>query len=118
MTPAEFAATVASVAFAMLVVGLLVLVGSAIRTLASVRGAVDDVRRTAVPLITDIHTAVRQANGDLVQVEAILERTESIKGTVDSASRLAYAAFATPVIKLAAVTAGLGQAARRLAGRT
>ena len=118
MTPAEFAATVASMAFAMLVVGLLLLVGSAIRTLASVRGAVDDVRRTAVPLITDIHTAVRQANGDLVQVEAILERTESIKGTVDSAFRLAYAAFATPVIKLAAITAGLGQAARRLAGRT
>jgi len=118
VTPAEFAATLASVAFAMLVVGLLFLVGSAIRTLSSVRGAVDDVRRTAVPLITDIHTAVRQANGDLVQVEAILERTESIKGTVDSASRLAYAAFATPVIKLAAITAGLGQAARRLAGRT
>jgi len=118
VTPAEFAATVASMAFAMLVVGLLFLVGSAMRTLSSVRGAVDDVRRTAVPLITDIHTAVRQANGDLVQVEAILERTESIKGTVDSASRLAYAAFATPVIKLAAITAGLGQAARRLAGRT
>ncbi len=118
MTPAELAATVASVAFAMLVVGLLFLVGSAIRTLSSVRAAVDDVRRTAVPLITDIHTAVRQANGDLVQVEAILERTESIKGTVDSASRLAYVAFATPVIKLAAITAGLGQAARRLAGRT
>ena len=118
MTPAEFAATVDSMAFSMLVVGLLFLIGSAIRTLSSVRGAVDDVRRTAVPLITDIHTAVRQANGDLVQVEAILERTESIKGTVDSASRLAYAAFATPVIKLAAITAGLGQAARRLAGRT
>ncbi len=79
MTPAEFAATVASMAFAMLVVGLLFLVGSAIRTLSSVRGAVDDVRRTAVPLISDIHTAVRQANGDLVQVEAILERTESIR---------------------------------------
>ena len=118
MTPAEFAATVASMAFAMLVVGLLFLVASAMRTLASVRGAVDDVRRTAVPLISDNHTAVRQANGDLVQVEAILERTESIKGTVDSASRLAYAAFATPVIKLAAISAGLGQAARRLAGRT
>jgi uncharacterized protein YoxC len=115
VTPAEFAATVASMAFAMLVVGLLFLVGSAIRTLSSVRGAVDDVRRTAVPLISDIHTAVRQANGDLVQVEAILERTESIKGTVDSASQLALAAFATPLIKLAAITAGLQRAARRLA---
>jgi len=74
-------------------------------------------RRTAVPLIGDIHKAVRQANGDLVQVEAILEHTESIKGTMDSASQLALAAFATPLIKLAAITAGLNRVARRLAGR-
>ena len=118
MSPGEFAATVFSVAFAMLVVGLLVFVGSAIRTMTSVRGAVDDIRRTAVPLIADVHTAVRQANGDLVQVEAVLERTESIKSTVDSASRLALVAFATPVVKLAAVTAGLTKVVSRLAGRT
>ena len=117
MNAAEFAATIASIAFAMLVVGLLVLVGSAIRTMKTVRGAVDDVRRTAVPLIADVHAAVRQANGDLVQVEAILERTEAIQGTVDSASRLAYATFATPVIKLAAVASGLSRATRRLGGR-
>jgi uncharacterized protein YoxC len=118
VTPGEFAATVASIAFAMLVVGLLILIGSAIRTLSSVRGAVDDVRRTAVPLISDIHTAVRQANGDLVKVESILQRTESIKGTVDSASQLAVAAFATPLIKVAAITTGLNRAARRLSGKT
>jgi uncharacterized protein YoxC len=117
VTPTEFAATLASIAFAILVVGLLFLVGSAMRTLASVRGAVDDVRRTAVPLITDVHTAVRQANGDLVQVEAILDRTEAIQGTVDSVSRLALATFATPVIKLAAMGAGLSRASRRLLRR-
>ena len=117
MTPGEFAATVFSVAFAMLVVGLLFLIGSAMRTLASIRGAVDDVRHTAVPLIADVHTAVRQAKGDLVQVEAILERTESIQGTVDSASRLALNAFATPVVKLAAVSAGLSRIVARLARR-
>ncbi len=117
MTPGELAATVASIAFAMLVVGLLLLIGSAIRTLSSVRGAVDDVRHTAVPLIADIHLAVRQAKGDLVQVEHILERTESIKGTVDTASRLAVAAFATPVIKIAAISTGMSRAARRLSGK-
>jgi uncharacterized protein YoxC len=117
VSPAEFAVTLASMAFAILVVGLLFLVGSAIRTLASMRGAIDDVRRTAVPLITDVHTAVREANGDLVQVEAILDRTEAIQGTVDSVSRLALATFATPVIKLAAVGAGLSRASRRLLRR-
>jgi uncharacterized protein YoxC len=118
VTPGEFAATVFSMAFAMLVVGLLFLVGSAIRTLASVRATFDDIRRTAVPLISDVHTAVRQAKGDLVQVESILERTESIKGTVDSASRLALTAFATPVIKLAAISAGLSRMVNRLVSRT
>ncbi|MDQ4070322.1 MAG: DUF948 domain-containing protein [Actinomycetota bacterium] len=118
MTAGELAATVFSVAFAMLVVGVLFLVGSAVRTLAAVRGAADDIRRTAVPLITDVHAAVRQANGDLVQVEAVLERTESIKSTVDSASRLALSAFATPVVKLAAISAGLTRVVTRLAGRT
>jgi uncharacterized protein YoxC len=117
VTPTEFAATLAATAFAILVVGLLFLVGAAIRTLASVRGAVDDVRRTAVPLISDVHTAVRQANGDLVQVEAILDRTEAIQGTVDSVSRLALATFATPVIKVAAMGAGLSRASRRLLRR-
>ena len=118
MTPGELAATVASVAFAMLVVGLLFLVGSAIRTLGSLRGAVDDVRRTAVPLITDVHAAVRQANGDLLHVEAILERTESISGTVDSASRLAFATFAIPLVKLAALATGVSRGTRRLLKRS
>jgi uncharacterized protein YoxC len=118
LSPTDLAAVVASMAFAMLVVGLLLLIGSAIRTMSTVRGAVDDVRRTAVPLISDIHLAVRQANGDLVKVESILERTESIKGTVDSASQLAVAAFATPLIKVAAITTGLNRAARRLAGKS
>ncbi len=117
MSATDPAVTVAAMAFAMLVVGLLLLIGSAMRTMASVRGAVDDVRRTAVPLISDIHLAVRQAKGDLVAVEAILERTESIKGTVDTASQLAVAAFATPLIKVAAITTGLNRAARRLSGK-
>ena len=116
MSPGGVAAMVAAVAFAMLVVGVLFLVGSAIRTLAAMRVAVDDVRQAAVPLLTDVHTAVRQANGDLVHVEGLLETAESISGTVDSASRLAYAAFSRPVVKLAAFFAGTSRALRRLRG--
>jgi uncharacterized protein YoxC len=114
VSPGELAGVVAAVAFAMLVVGLLFLVGAAIRTLGSMKGAVDDVRRTAVPLLTDVHTAVRQANGDLVQVEGLLETAESISGTMDSASRLALAAFSSPLVKLAALVAGTSKALRRL----
>ena len=118
MSPTGIAALVAAIAFAMLVVGVLLLVGMAMRTLGSVKGAVDDVRRTAVPLLTDVHSAVRQANGDLVHVEGLLETAESISGTMDSASRLAYLAFSNPVVKVIAFGAGTARASRRLRRRS
>ena len=117
MTPGEFAATVVSVAAAMLVVGFLFAVGALIRTLATVRVAVDDLRRTAVPLLTDVHSAVRQANGDPVKVESLLETAESVTGTVDSASRLAYAVVSNPLIKVLAFASGSSRALRRLRAR-
>jgi uncharacterized protein YoxC len=114
VSPVDIAALVAAIAFAMLVVGAIFLMGAAIRTLKTMRVAVDDVRRTSVPLLTDVHTAVRQANGDLIHVERMLETAESISGTMDSASRLALAAFSNPVVKLAAWFAGTSKALRRL----
>ena len=103
MSPGELAATVASVAAAILVIGVLFAVGSLIRTLATVRVAVDDIRRAAVPLLTDVHAAVRQTNGDLVRMESLLETAESVTGTVDSASRLAYAVVSNPLVKVLAL---------------
>lgn len=114
MTPGELAATVAAVAAAALVVGVLAAVSSLIRTLATVRVAVDDVRRAAVPLLTDVHSAVRQTNGDLVKVESLLETAESVTGTVDSASRLAYAMVSNPLVKVLAFASGSSRALKRL----
>jgi uncharacterized protein YoxC len=113
----DVAAVIAAVAMAILVVGVLFAVGSLIRTLGTVRVAVDDMRRVAVPLLTDVHTAVRQANGDLARVDGLLETAESITGTVDSASRLAYAAFSNPVLKAVAFFTGASRMVRRLRRR-
>ncbi|HTJ74606.1 MAG TPA: DUF948 domain-containing protein [Acidimicrobiales bacterium] len=114
MSPGQVAAMIAAIAFAMLVVGALFLMGSAMRTLKTTRVAVEDLRRTSVPLLNDVHTAVRQANGDLIHVERVLESAQSISGTMDSASRLALAAFSNPMVKLAAWFAGTSKALRRL----
>lgn len=114
MSPGELAAVVASAAAAVTAVGVLFAVGSLIRTLATVRVAVDDVRRAAVPLLTDAHKAVRQTNGDLVRMESLLETAESVTGTVDSASRLAYAVVSNPLVKVLAFASGSNRALRRL----
>jgi len=114
MTAGEIAAVAVAVAAAIAVVGLLFTLGAAIRTLGAIKGAVDDTRRVAIPLLTDLHSAVRKADADLGRMEAVLETAESISGTVDSASRLAYTAFSNPVVKMMALGSGMGRAFRRL----
>jgi hypothetical protein len=58
---------------------------------------------------------VDQAANEMERVGAVLDSTESVHATVDSASRLAYRAFANPVVKVLAVRAGAATGIRRLA---
>ena len=114
MSAGETAAVVAAVALAVGVVGLLLTMGALIRTLTEVRHAVEDFRGTAVPLLADVHTTVRQASAELGKVDTILDRAEDISGTVDSATRLASRAFTTPLVKAMAFTTGSARAFRAL----
>lgn len=114
MDATEIAAVVAAVACALLVVGLLFALSSLTRTLRILRTTVEDLRRETVPLVTDLRGTVAQANAELVRVDTVLQTAESISGTLDSASRLAYLAFSNPVIKAVAAGAGAARAARRL----
>jgi uncharacterized protein YoxC len=117
VTTGEIAALIAAVAIAVLVVGLLVALASLVRTLAALRVATDELRRTALPLVTDARATVAQANAELERVGGLLVTAESISGTVDSASRLAYLAFSNPVVKVLAFAAGTSRAARRMRRR-
>jgi len=113
VTAGDWAAVVLSIVAAVAVVGLLFALGSLVRTLATLRTTVDELHQKTIPLVTDMHSTVRQANDDLVRVDALLESAESISTTVDSASRLAYLAFSNPVIKALALAGGTGRAVRR-----
>lgn len=114
MDAGEWAAVIVSVVAAIAVVGLLLALAALVRTLAVLRTTVDELHQKTIPLVNDMHTTVRQANNDLVRVDALLESAESITSTVDSASRLAYLAFSNPVIKALAFAGGTGRAIRRV----
>jgi uncharacterized protein YoxC len=114
----DVAAIVVAVAVAILSVGLLFALFSMIRTLRLMRGTVEQFRREALPLVSELRTTVVKANAELDRVDGLLGSAESISGTVDSASRLAYLAFANPVVKLMALGAGTARAARRLRRRS
>ena len=115
MSAGQIAVLVASVACVAAVTGLLVSIRSLRGQVDRLRLVADELRRQTVPLVADAHRVVDQAATEMERVGAVLDSTESVHATVDSASRLAYRAFANPVVKVLAVRAGAATGIRRLA---
>jgi hypothetical protein len=115
MSAGEIAVLVASVASCVAVAGLLVAIRSLRRETRALAGAAEELTRRTVPLVADAHRVVDQAATEMERVGAVLDTTESVHATVDSASKLAYRAFANPVVKVLAVRAGAATGIRRLA---
>ena len=107
------AAICASLAAAVSLVAVAVLV----RRVRELRDLVADLQRETVPLVREARVVVDQAATEMVRVGDVLGSAESVSATVDSASRLAYRAFANPVVKVLAFGTGTGAALRRLVGR-
>ena len=117
MDTSDAAAVVVAVASGMAVLVLVWAIYLLNRTLRELRGAIEDLRRETLPVVTEMRIAVGQANVELERVDTLLGTAESISSTVDSASRLAYLAFSNPVIKAIAFASGTGRAARRFRRR-
>jgi hypothetical protein len=115
MSAGGIAVLVASIACVGAVIGLLVALRSLRREVGRLGAVSDELRRQTVPLVADAHRVVDQAATEMERVGAVLDSTESVHATVDSASRLAYRAFANPVVKVLAVRAGAATGLRRLA---
>jgi hypothetical protein len=89
-----------------------VALASIARTLKEVRLAVELLRTETMPVVTELGQAARTASYELERVDQLLGTAESIGGTVESASRLAYLTFSNPVIKALAFATGTGRAAQ------
>jgi hypothetical protein len=113
-TTGDTVALVAAIVAGVLVGGLIAMLASLNTTLRALQETTDDLRRSTVPLLTEVRDAVTRANAELGRVDGLLVTTEHITNTVDSASRLAQAAFSNPVIKTVAFTTGTSRAWRRL----
>lgn len=113
--PIEAVVLAVGVALSLVLFGVILLaLASLIRTLRSARVAIDDFSAAAIPLLNDAHDVVRQARTDLGRVDTLLTRADSISGTVDSASKLAYSLFSNPAVKALALASGGARAVGRL----
>lgn len=113
MTATELAALIVAIASVVAVVLLVLCLASITRTLKAVREAVDLMRAETVPVMAELGETVRAAGAELERVDVVIGRAQSITGTVDAASRLAYLALSNPVIKVIALASGTGRAASR-----
>lgn len=102
-----------SIGFAALVV-VLVRVLDALRALQS---EVDNLRAETRPLLAELRSSVDEARHDLERFDRVLGSAEAISSNVQGASRVARAAFSTPVIKTVALASGTSRAARLLRRR-
>jgi hypothetical protein len=115
MSAGEITVLVASIVCLLAVVGLLVALASLRRQVRALGTVAEQLRHQTVPLMADAHRVVDQAATEMERVGAVLDSTESVHATVESASKLAYRAFANPVVKVLAVRAGAATGIRRLA---
>ena len=112
-----WAAAALTVVAAGLAVALVVVTVALRRTIRSLRAVIDDVQKETVPLLAGLEGEVRKASAGLDKVGDLVGAAESVTRRVDGASRLAYATFSNPVVKVLAVGHGVSRVSRKLRGK-
>ena len=116
MSASDLAAVLVSVGVAVAVAALVWAVASLARAARRLRRAADKLDQEATLLIEELRTTVARTDREVDRLDAVLASAESISGTVDAASRLAYRAVSNPVVKTMAFATGTSRAAKRLRG--
>ena len=96
---------------------VVVLLGAALslrRSARELRLLAEEMSDHAAAVIGAAEETIYRAQGELARVDDLIGSAEAITETVGSASRLAHATLATPLIKLLAFGAGTARAGRRL----
>jgi predicted PurR-regulated permease PerM len=116
MSATDFAAVlVAVVTFAAFVV-LIVAIQALLRSLRELRSSLEAFGRATAPLLEELRATVDEAGAEVERVDHLLEAAETISATAESASRLSYLAFSSPLIRTVAFFKGVGRFLRRLVG--
>jgi hypothetical protein len=102
---------------AVLAIALVVALVALSRTLRSLQYVVEDLNREAPALLAALEGDARKASAGLDRVGDLVEAAESVTRRVDGASKLAYATFSGPVVKVLAASHGMSRVGRRLRGR-
>ena len=117
MSAVELAAVVVTIASVTAVALLAVGVTMLARTLAALRDGIDRLGADTRGEVAELQRTAAQLQADQARLDDAVSALRSVSGTVDAASRLAYTALSTPVIKAMSLGAGTARAARSIRQR-
>jgi uncharacterized protein YoxC len=112
----DTALTIVAVFWAVLVLGLLVVLLNTFRVLESTKMTIDTMREEVVPLLREVQGTVERTNRELDRVDTMLVSATEIVGRVEKLSGLAEQAAASPLVKIISVGAGLKKGFSRAKG--
>jgi uncharacterized protein YoxC len=99
--------------WALLVLGLCLVLVNTYNVLTSTKMLIDGIREETVPLLSEVRNSVVKTNRELDRVDGMLESTGSILARVEKISRLVEQAASGPLVRIIALGAGLSKAASR-----
>ncbi len=112
----DTALTIVAVFWAVLVLGLLVVLLNTFRVLESTKMSIDTMREEVVPLLREVQGTVERTNRELDRVDTMLISATEVVGRVEKLSGLAEQAAASPLVKIISVCAGLKKGFSRARG--
>ncbi len=112
----DTALTIVAVFWAVLVLGLLVVLLNTFRVLESTKMTIDTMREEVVPLLREVQGTVERTNRELDRVDTMLISANEVVGRVEKLSGLAEQAAASPLVKIISVGAGLKKGFSRARG--
>jgi len=84
------------------------------RSARDLQALADELFDQAATVMSDAEATVARARRELDRVDDLVGSAEAISETVESATRLAHSALATPLIKVMALGAGTARVGRKL----
>ena len=113
MSGGEIAALIAAVAFVLLVGLLAVPILKLGRTLDEATLAIRKAHEGAQPILSNANETVTQVNSQLARVEGITANAQSMSSNVAALTSLVATTLGSPVVKVAAFSYGVRQAAAK-----
>lgn len=99
--------------WALLVLGLCLVLVNTFNVLTSTKMLIDGIREETVPLLSEVRDSVAKTNRELDRVDGMLESAGSIVARVEKISGLVEQAASGPLVRIIAIGAGLSKAASR-----